>query len=294
MAQLISVLLGGIGIGSVYSLVALGFSFIFKTTSSFNFAQGALVTLGSLLTFTFFMVLGWPAWVALIIVIVLTAAVGALVERIGVYPLARRGDNDPLLWIMTTLGIASIITGLSIRIWGSLPRGVNNYIGGASTRFGAVYVATPFIIAFIGAVLVAAALWLTQSKTRWGRTMRAIADNRIAVQLAGVNTLIYSLASYAIGGAIAGAAGFFIAPITFADATGGFTFTIMGFAALAIGGFLSLSGALIGGWIVGVVQGLASTYIGLEYSNFAVFVVLLVVLMLKPDGLFSFGRAREV
>jgi branched-chain amino acid transport system permease protein len=294
VSQFITVFLGGIGIGSVYSLVALGFSFIFKTTNSFNFAQGILVTLGSLLTYTFFMVLGLPAGLALIIVIVIAAAVGGVIERVAIYPLARRGDNDPLLWIMTTLGIASIVTGLSIRIWGSLPKGVHNYIGNPVTRFGESYVSTPFIIAFVGAILVAVALWAAQARTRWGRTMRAIADNREAVQLAGVNTLVYSLISYAVGGAIAGAAGFFVAPVTYADATGGFTFTIMGFAALALGGFLSLWGALIGGWIVGIIQSLSSTYIGLEYANFVVFLALLLVLMIKPNGLFSFGRVREI
>jgi len=294
MTQFITVLLGGLGIGSVYALVAVGFAFIFMTTSSFNFAQGSLVTLGSLLTYSLFTVAGIPPLVTLVLVVILTAIVGTLIERIGIFPLSRRGDNDPLLWIMTTLGLAAIITGVSIRIWGSLPNGVENYIGDPVTRFGDSYVSTPFIIAFVGAVVVTFGLWLAQAKTRWGRTMRAIADNRPAVQLAGVNTMVYGLLSYGVGGAIAGAAGFFIAPITFANASGGFTFTIMGFAALALGGFLSLWGALVGGWIVGVIQSLSSTYVGLEYGNFLVFIVLLVVLMIKPDGLFSFGRSREV
>lgn len=294
MAQLLTAILSGLGIGSVFALVSLGFSFIFKTTDSFNFAQGQLVTVGSLLAFTSYMFLGIPAAFAIIVVVIITALLGGLIERVAIFPLARRGDNNPLLWIMSTLGISSILTGLSLRIWGSQPLGVDNYIGEAVTRFGEVYVASPYIIAFVAAILVAVAIGLFQNRTRWGRTMRAIADNRRAVQLAGVNTLSYSLVAYAIGAALAGVAGFIIAPITFASATGGFTFTVLGFAALAMGGFASHWGALIGGWLVGLIQTLAGTYLGLDYATFAVFVVLLVVLMIRPDGLFSFGRARKV
>lgn len=294
MASFLSVVLGGLGIGSVYALVALGFSFVFKTTNSFNFAQGSLVALGGLLTYSFFMVMQLPSYVALVLAIVATAVVGGLIERVGIFPLARRGDNDPLLWIMTTLGLSTLIVGIAIRVWGGQGLGVDNYIGGDVVKWGEVYVQTPYVIGFFGAIIVAMALWLLQKFTRWGRMMRAIADNRVAVQLAGVNTMIYGLGAYAIGGAIAGAAGFFIAPILYANATGSFLYTIMGFAALAMGGFLSLWGALIGGWIVGVVSGLAGTYFGLYYSNFAVFIVLLVVLMIRPDGIFASGRAREV
>jgi branched-chain amino acid transport system permease protein len=294
MSQLLTAVLGGLGIGSVFALVALGFSFIFKTTSSFNFAQGQIVPVGSLLTYSAYTVAGLPAAIAVILVAIVTAIIGALIERVGVYPLSRRGDNDPLLWIMTTLGLSAIITGIALRIWGGDPLGVDNYIGERVTRFGESYIATPYIIAFFGSIAVTVGIWLFQSRTRWGRTMRAIADNRIAVQLAGVNTLTYGLVAYAIGAALAGIGGFLIAPITYASATGGFIFTIMGFAALSMGGFTSLIGALVGGWMVGLIQTLVGTFFGLQYSDFSVFIALLLVLMIKPDGLFVFGKARKV
>ena len=294
MTQLLTAILSGFGIGSVFALVALGFSFIFKTTDSFNFAQGQLVTVGSLFSFTFYMLFGVPAALTVIIVVVLTGLLGGVIERVAILPLSRRGDTNPLLWIMSTLGISSILSGVSIRIWGSQPLGVNNYVGAAVTHFGASYIATPYILAFGGAILVAVAIAIFQNKTRWGRTMRAIADNRVAVQLAGVNTLTYGLVAYVIGAALAGVAGFLIAPISYATATGGFTFTIMGFAALAMGGFGSHWGALIGGWLVGLIQTVAGIYLGLQYSDLAVFIVLLALLMIRPDGLFSFGRTRKV
>lgn len=295
MTVLLTALLSGLGIGSVYSLVALGFGFIFKTTSSFNFAQGSLVPLGSLLTYTVYMVWGVPAALAVIVVAVIAGLVGVVIERVGIFPLSRRGDNDVLLWLMNTMGFAAIITGVAIRLWGSDPLGVDNYVGDRVTRFpDGSYVATPYIIGFFGAILVTLAIFLFQRYTRWGRTMRAIADNRIAVQLAGVNTLTYGLWAYALGAALAGVGGFLIAPITYASAAGGFAFTVMGFAALAMGGFQSLWGALIGGWIVGLVQSLVGTYFGLQYADISVFVALLIALMIRPDGLFVFGKARKV
>jgi branched-chain amino acid transport system permease protein len=287
-------LLSGLGIGSVYALVALGFSFIFTTTDSFNFAQGQMVAVGSLLAFSIYMQLGVPAAAAIIIVMVLVGILGGAVERIAIFPLARRGDNDPLLWIMSTLGITSILTGLSLTIWGSQPLGVNNYVGPAVTHFGKSYVQTPYLVAFALAIVITLAVWLFQTRTRWGRVMRASADNRVAVQLACVNTFNYGLVAYALGAVLAGAAGFIIAPVTFAIADAGLTFTILGFAAMAMGGFGSYWGALVGGWMVGVIATLAGTYSGLESSNFAVFIVLLVVLMIRPDGIFSFGKSRRV
>jgi branched-chain amino acid transport system permease protein len=293
MADLLTLLMSGLGIGSVYALVALGFSFIVKTTNSFNFAQGTLVPVGSLLAYTAYMVWGVPAGIAVVIVLLVVAVLGGLTERIAVFPLIRRGD-PPLLWLMSTLGVSIILTGVATRVWGTTPLGVDPYLGEKVVTIGDAYVASPYIMAFAAAVLAAVLITVFQNRTRWGRTMRAIADNRDAVRLAGVNVLSYSLASYMIGGALAGFAGFIIAPVTYASASGGFTFTILGFAAMAIGGFGSHWGALLGGWIVGLIQSLGGALAGLQYQSALVFVVLLVVLMIKPAGLFSYTRARYV
>lgn len=294
MDQFANALLSGLGIGSIFALVALGFSFILKTTDSFNFAQGQLVPVGSLVTYTAYMVWGLPAALALLVVVIVVGLLGGVIERVAVFPIARRNDKT-LLWLMSTLGISVILTGISLRIWGGEPLGVDNYLGERVTRFTSdVYISTPFIVAFVGAIAVAVGIALFQRYSRWGRTMRAIADNRDAVELSGVNVMMYGLAAYAIGAALAGVAGFLIAPITYASATGGFTFTILGFAALAMGGFGSHWGALIGGWMVGVIQSMTGTFIGLQFQDFAVFLVLLVILMIRPDGLFSFGNVRKV
>lgn len=293
MADLLTLAMSGLGVGSIYALVALGFSFILNTTNSFNFAQGALVPIGSLLTYTLFMVWGLPAALTVLVVVLAVAILGGVTERAAVFPLVRRGET-PLMWLMSTLGVSVILTGVATRVWGGLPLAVDPYLGEKVLSVGDAYVASSYLIAFVAAALAAVLISVFQGRTRWGRTMRAIADNRDAVRLSGVNVLSYSLASYMIGAGLAGFAGFAIAPVTYASSSGGFTFAILGFAAMAIGGFASHWGALVGGWLVGLIQSLGGALAGLQYQSALVFAVLLAVLLIRPAGLFSRSRVRHV
>lgn len=293
MNGMMTLALSGLGIGSVYALVALGFSFIVKTTNSFNFAQGTLVPIGSLLSYTAFMIWGLPAGFTALFVVIVVGVLGGATERIAVFPLVRRGD-PPLLWLMSTLGVSIILTGIATPIWGSVPLGVTPYFGQKVMWFGKTYVESSYVVALVAALLVAGALTVVEQRTRWGRLMRAVADNRDAVRLAGVNVLKYSLVSYSLGGALAGFAGFVIAPVTYATPSGGFTFTILGFAAMAIGGFGNHWGALVGGWIVGLVQSVGGLLVGLQYQSILVFAVLLATLLIRPAGLFATRSVRVV
>jgi branched-chain amino acid transport system permease protein len=294
MNEFFTSLLDGLGVGAVYAMLALGFAFIYRTTASFNFAQGQFLTIGSLLAYSFYMGLGLPALVAVILVMIVSALIGVGVERIAIFPLARRGDNT-ITWLISTLGVAEILTGLSERIWGTLPLGVNNFLGPAVTHFPfyGVRVQTPFVIAFVVAVLCTVGIELFQRFTLWGRALRAVGDNRNAVELAGINVVALGMLAFAVGGALAGLGGFVLAPVTYAQADGGFTFAILAFAALAMGGFASHWGALLGGLFVGVVETLAGTYIGLNYQDLVVLGVLIIVLLIKPEGMWN-PSARRV
>jgi branched-chain amino acid transport system permease protein len=294
MNEFFTAVVNGFGLGSVYSLLALGFAFIYRTTASFNFAQGQLLTVGSLFAYTFATALGLPAIVAALAIMLILAFIGALVERVAIYPLARRGD-ETLTWLISTLGVAVLLTGISERIWGSQPLGVQNYLGPpvAHLPFYHVNIATPYLIAFGVAIFSTLGIEAFQRWTLWGRAMRAVGDNRAAVELAGINVMVLGLVAFMVGGALAGIAGFVLAPVTYAQATGGFTFTILAFAGLAIGGFASHWGALLGGWIVGLVESIAGTYIGLNYQDLIVLGVLVLFLLVRPQGLWS-AQTRRV
>ena len=294
MNEFLSAFTSGLGTGSVYALVAVGFAFIYRTTASFNFAQGQLLTLGSLFAYTLYVAVGLPAIVCVLIVMIVVGLLGGLVERVAIWPLAARGDST-LTWLISTLGVAVLFTGAAERIWGTQPLAVSNYVGPSVIKLhvSGVNVATPYLIAFIVAIAAAVIIELFTRLTLWGRAMRAVGDNRNAVELAGVNVVGLGFVAFALGGALAGLAGFVLAPVTYAQADTGFNFAILSFAALAIGGFSSHWGGLLGGWLVGVVEALAGSYIGLNYADLVVLGMLVLVLLISPEG-FTGLRVRQV
>lgn len=295
MSEFLNSLATGFGLGSVYGLVALSFSFIYRATGTFNFAQGQLVTIGSLLAYTLSVKAGLPVLVTLIILAATVAVLGGLTERVAIWPLAGRLDDNNMTWLISTLGVAVLLTGAAERIWGTVPQGVPNYVGPAVLHFGSgVDVPTPLVVAIVVAIAMAVAIELFQRYSLWGKLMRAVADNRRGVELAGINVVTVGLASFTLGGLLSGIAGMVIAPVTYADSTLGFDFVIYAFAAFAIGGFVSHWGALLGGWIVGCTESLGGVYLGLEYQDVVLFGLLIVVLVLRPEGLIAARAARRV
>jgi branched-chain amino acid transport system permease protein len=293
MSEFLIALSSGLGVGSVYALVAIGFSFIYKTTASFNFAQGQLVTLGSLFAYSFFATAHLPWGAALVLTLLIVGLAGGFTERIAIMPLARRGHSTQT-WLISTLGIAILITGASERVWGTDALGVPSYLGPAVVRLpDQAYMETPYLIGLIALVLAAIGIELFQRYTVSGRVMRALADNRTAIELAGVNVLRVGLVAYIMGGALAGLAGFIVAPATYAQTTTGFTFAILAFTSFAVGGFSSHWGAVIGGWIVGVVESVSGLYLGLNSQDVIVLGFLICVLLIRPQGLIM-SRSRQV
>jgi branched-chain amino acid transport system permease protein len=286
-------LTSGLGIGSIYALVALGYSFIFRTTGTFNFAQGQLATIGSLLAYSVYMSRGWPVLVALAIAIAGVGILGGVIERVAVLPLIRRNEES-VSWLISTLGVAVLLTGAAERIWGTQPLLVSNYVGPANVFIGHIGIATPYIIAFAFALLITVGVEILQRVSIWGRIMKAMGENRVAVELAGVNVYRVGLVAFVVGSALAGLAGFIIAPVTYADSTSGFGLVMLAFVALALGGFANHWGALIGGLIVGVVESVSGAYVGLNNQDIVVLAVLLLVLLVRPQGLFGNRSARAV
>jgi branched-chain amino acid transport system permease protein len=195
---------------------------------------------------------------------------------------------------MSTLGMAVLFTGASLRIWGSDILGIPNYLSSPVTHFGSVRVSSSYVLAFAVAVALAITIEIFQRFTFWGRILRAVGDNRLAVELAGVNVVRMGFWAFVLSGVLAGAAGFVIGPVTFADPNAGFNFAILSFAALAIGGFQSHWGALIGGFAVGLAESLGGTYLGLQYQDLVVFGMLILILVIRPEGVMAGRQARHV
>jgi branched-chain amino acid transport system permease protein len=283
----------GLVLGSIYALVATGFTIAMVPTGVFNFAQGAIVVGGTFVTYQLLAVSGVPDGWALILTALAGAAAGLLCEVLTVRPLRwARGNVDNAL--VTTVGASTVIAGLIGVKWGYLPlrvpfHGPSGYVH----ALGAV--ASPLeIFTVAGAVASALAFEGLFRYTRRGQACLAVAEDRNPAMLRGVNVSRLSLAAFTVAGAFGGLVGFLIGPTTYADVTLAPTLALYGFVALALGGQGSFTGGLLGGLVVGIVSTLAATYVGANYADLAVLALLLATLALRPKGLGGAAAARSV
>lgn len=285
----------GIGIGSVYGLVAFGYATIYAATGVFNLAQGALVMVGVMALWYFAQVLGWPRWAAFIGVLVVVPLVAILVERIAVNPIRRRIDTDHGFgWFITTLAAAIIIETIVTAWYGDRPvEKIPDNISG-SVSLGPVSMQSNLLLA-VAALLICMVLVEVFYRRTWlGMSMRSIGSDQEVAMLRGVKPGVMSMSAFAIGGLLAGIAAIAIAPIVGSDPTVGLNFSIQGFVAMAIGGFGSLRGAVLGAWLLGVSEQLFAVYFNAQFQIVAGLLVLLIVLILRPNGIFGSAGVRKV
>lgn len=279
----------GLALGAVYTLVAIGYNIVFISSNTFNFAQAQLMMVGTFVAYTGLVTLKLPVLVVAVIATVTVLILAGLEEVIAVRPV-RDHQNQ----LVTTLGAATLLNGATQLIWGSEPLTVPFF--GVNDPFtllgGRTY---PVEIALlVVAITLVVVLSQVSRTTVTGLALLGISEDREAATLRGVNVRALALGAFACSGALAGLLGLFVGPKTFAVATLGSALAIKGFVALAIGGFGSLHGAAIGGLTVGLVESFAALELGNEYSNIAVFVVLIAILMVRPAGLFGRVQARVV
>ena len=283
MALLSQVVVSGLTLGSLYALVGLGFVVIFRATKVVNFAQGEMMMLGAVLALYFYSDLNLPYSVAFVAAIVLCACFGAALERIAYRPLI----DAPVV----TLILATVAVGQMMRAAVRILR------GSEVSRFPSILPAEPFsivgvtltplslsIIAF--AVLLVCAFMLFFRKTRIGKGMEATSENRDAATLCGVDVNRTFSLIWAIGSALAAAAGVLLAPLIVITPDMG-TIGIKGFIGAILGGFSSIPGAIAGCFLLGVIENLGGVYIASSMKDVISFAALLLILSLKPNGLFG-------
>jgi branched-chain amino acid transport system permease protein len=290
-----STIWSGLVLGGIYAIIASGFTLSLVPSGVFNFAQGALVVAGTFLAYYWFVDVGLGLVPALVLNALIGAVAGIICEVTTVRPLrwggAVRGSHAELI---TTVGMATAITGALGLAWGYLPLQVPFEGPTKAVAILGINVDPVEIIVVVGAVLVAAGCSLWFKRTRTGQACLAIAEDRDAAMLRGVNVNVLSIAGFAAAGLLAGVAAFVIGPITYALPTLGHTFALGGFVAIALGGEGSFNGALLGGFVVGLVSAFAARYLGANYADIAILVVLLLTLGLRPKGLGGAAEARHV
>jgi branched-chain amino acid transport system permease protein len=289
LSSLLQFLIAGLKSGSIYALVALGFTIVFAATGAINFAQGEFFMLGGMLG-VFFASLGLPLPLAVLAAVACTALFGALFELLAIRPIA---DGDPLRIIMVTIGGSVVIRQLALHLFGPDELTLAPFTKGPSVKFlgAAVELQTIWIWGLTLASVVALAV--LYRRTSFGRAMRATALQPEAARLVGIDTRLMVTASFALAAGLGAVAGLAVTPLTQTAFDVGAGIGVKGFSAAILGGLGNPVAAVGGGLVLGLLESLTAGYINPLYKDAVALVVLLGVLFVRPRGLFgSSGREK--
>ncbi len=284
MGRLLQFLITGLSVGSLYALVALGLVLIYRSTRVLNFAHGEVATLGTFVAFGL-LTSGRPFWMAALAGLLAGAAVAVLFYFSILVPAQRRGAS-PLGQIILTLGLSQVVHGFILYRWRAEPERFPFPVSDSTTlAFGPVFVSHLSLATLGTGIVCCAILFLLVQRTRLGLAMRAIAENLPAAQTLGLPTRPILAFTWGLASALAVVAGIFLAASLFLDPFFMLDPFLKGFAAATLGGLNSLPGAVVGGLLLGAAESLTGAYLGIEFKNSLAFLVILVVLLVRPEGL---------
>ncbi len=284
LAPFLQNLSGGLLIGGIYALIGVGLSLIFGVMRVINFAHGEFVAVGIYTAIVCFRYLGLDPYVSLLIAAPLGFVVGALLQRLV---LTRLIDAPPDATLLATLGLALVISNVLFLIFGAEPMSI--YVPYATATVTVVGVRLPVAQLIAGAITLVAilVLWLVLTRTEFGRAVRATAQNRLGAELVGINTPRIHALVFGLGMAVAMCAGVILAPLLFAVPTVGSGYTLKAFVVTVLGGLGSVPGAIGGGLLLGVVEFMGASYLSSGYRDAYGLLAFLLVLLLRPEGLFG-------
>jgi len=271
-------------LGGVYALVSIGLTLIFGVLGIVNFAQGTLLTLAMYVTYVLVSDIGLNVYLATLVTIPALFVVGYAVQTTMLNRLMRHGETEGQL--LVTLGLSLLIVNLLLLGFGGLEKTIEPPLDGNLRLFGAIAPMSR-VVAFLGAILLAVLLSLLLQRTRLGLTIRSVAANAQGAQLVGVDTRRVFALTFGLGAATVGAAGGLVLPFLALTPSTGEQFTILAFVIVVLGGLGSVRGAIIGGLIVGLVQTVSGLYLPGTGALLLVFAVFVLVLFLRPQGLFG-------
>jgi branched-chain amino acid transport system permease protein len=284
--MLASAIISGIGLGSMYGLIALGFHITYVVSNTVNFAQGSAMMLGAVLGYTFGIRLGWPMPLAVIAALSVCGLFGLVVERFLVRPFVARGSNA---WLMATVAAGIVLDNAVLFTFGKEPRGFPSPLASQSIKlFGTGVYPLQLVIPLVG-IGAALVMHLVLRNTRRGKTLLAVVQNPDAARLMGINVHRTVAVAFMVSTALAGLAGLLIAPLFSVSSEMGTLFGIKAFAVAILGGMGSAWGVVVAGLAYGLIEALVTSFLGSVYTQIVVFSVVILALALMPNGLF--GRA---
>ncbi|WP_341911250.1 branched-chain amino acid ABC transporter permease [Ferrovibrio terrae] len=288
---LMSAIISGLGLGSMYGLIALGYHVTYTVSNTVNFSQGSVLMLAAVLGYTFAIRLGWPMPVAVILALLLCALSGLVVERFLVRPFAEKGSNG---WLMATVAGGIILDNLVLFTFGKEPRSFPSPLATKPVEiFGAGVYPLQLVIPVVG-LAIAIALQQLMQRTRHGKALLAVVQNADAARLMGINVRGAIAGSFAVSALFAGIAGLLIAPLYAVHSDMGTLFGIKAFAVAILGGMTSAWGVMLAGLIFGLAEALITAYFGSIYTQILTFALVIVALALMPNGLLGRAGVKKV
>ena len=283
--QILQYLINGISIGSVYAIIALGYTMVYGIAKMLNFAHGDVIMVGAYISFCVTSYLGLPTIVSIVAAIAVCTVLGFVIEGLAYKPL--RGTPS-LAVLITAIGVSYFLQNAAQLIWGTAPKNFTSVVTMAPIMLfgGRVVITGEVILTVVVSALVMVGLTLYTGKTRTGKAMRAVSEDRDAAQLMGINVNRTISTTFAIGSALAAVAGVLLcSTIPTLQPTTGSMPGIRAFTAAVLGGIGSMPGAMLGGVLLGIIETFSKKYISTNFSDAIVFGVLILILLLKPTGL---------
>ena len=285
MISFLSHLVNGISLGSVYAIIALGYSMVYGIAKMLNFAHGDVIMIGAYISFCATQYWGMPAAVSVLIAMVVCTVLGVVIEGLAYRPLRQASS---LAVLITAIGMSYFLQNLAQLIWGPNPKSFPSVVSLPPVALfgGQMMISGATIVTVLANIVIMLALTLFTGRTKMGKAMRVVSEDRGAAELMGINVNATISLTFAIGSALAAIAGVLLCSAYPAlQPTTGSMPGIKAFTAAVFGGIGSIPGALIGGLLLGVIEILGKAYVSTELGDAFVFAVLIVVLLVKPTGL---------
>lgn len=281
----ISNLINGISLGSVYAIIALGYTMVYGIAKMLNFAHGDVIMVGAYISFCMTTYMGLPSWVSILVAMAVCTVLGILIEGLAYKPLRKASS---LAVLITAIGVSYFLQNVALLIWGSAPRVFSTVapFGSVSLFGGSLIITAESIITVAACVVIMIGLTVFTKKSKIGKGMRAVSEDKDAAELMGINVNVIISMTFAIGSALAAIAGVLLCsayPVLIP--TTGSMPGIKAFTAAVFGGIGSIPGAMLGGILLGIIEIFSKSYISTSLSDAIVFAVLIIVLLVKPTGI---------
>lgn len=289
---MLTYLINGISLGSVYAIIALGYTMVYGIAKMLNFAHGDVIMIGGYMAFCATSYMGLPAVPSILFAVLVCTILGMVIERLAYKPLR---SATSLAVLITAIGVSYFLQNAALLIWTSNPKAFPNMVPLPSVQIGDAQVSAVALVTIVACIIIMIALTTFTSKTKMGKAMRAVSEDKGAAQLMGINVDATISMTFAIGSGLAAIAGVLLCSAypTLMPTTGAMP-GIKAFTAAVFGGIGSIPGAMLGGILLGVIEIFAKAYISTQLSDAIVFAVLIVVLIVKPTGLLGKKISEKV